>query len=100
MARGSLAKRPGRLGTYWRLRARDTSGAVREIRLLWKDHGGKIVTSLANAQERLGELVRELQGPPPTYVGKDKRRVRFVDVADEWLSLRPNAWARKDTRRS
>jgi integrase len=96
MARGSIAKRPGRNGTYWRLRARDTSGAVREIRLLWVDRTGKIITTLADAQDRLGELVGELQGPPPTYVGRDKRRIRFVEVADEWLSVHPNAWAKEE----
>lgn len=73
-----------------------TAGAVREIRLIWKDKSGKIVTTLADAQDRLGDLVRELQGPPPAYVGRDKRRIRFVEVADEWLSIHPNAWARKE----
>jgi integrase len=96
VARGSLTTRTGRRGTYWRLRARDAARRVREERLLWKDRSGKIITSRAAAEERLDLLVRELQGPPPAYVGRDKRRVRVVEVANEWLSVHPNAWAKEE----
>jgi integrase len=96
VARGSLTKRAGARGVYWRLQVRDSSGAVREERLPWKDKSGRIITSRGRAQERLNELVGELQGPAPAHVGRNKRRVRFVEVAAEWLATHPNAWTRRE----
>lgn len=35
-------------------------------------------------------MVRQLSdGPPPAYIGRDRKRVRFVEVANEWLSVSP-----------
>jgi integrase len=95
VARGSIAKREGKDGAiYWRLRTRDTSDRVREVRLTWKDRAGQVITSRAAAEDRLRELVEDLQGPPPAYVGRHKRKARFVTVASGWLDAHPNRWAR------
>ena len=88
MARGSLTRRTGKRGTYWRIQARDSKNKIREIRLQWKDRNGHIITSREEAEARLIEFVRELEGgPAPAFVGQDRRRVRFGDVANRWWDV-------------
>jgi integrase len=58
------------------------------MRLPWKDGDGRVITARVDAELRLAQFVQELHGgPAPAFVGQDRRRIRFGDVASRWWDV-------------